>query len=223
MRGIGSGPRVTNLEAKLTEEAEAKPEARGGESRRQAVLDTAAAMFAAKGYTGTSIRSITTSVGMLPGSIYYHFKSKEDLLLAVYREGVARFEKAIEAALAESSGEPWQVLEAVCAAHLSILLNGGAYTRIVSPEFMRSFPPAMLAILNAERDRYELRFEKLITALPLRPETDRWLFKVALFGSLNWSQTWYREGRYTPKDIARAFIAILRGEAAQAATSGASS
>ena len=204
-------------------EAEAKPEARGGESRRQAVLDTAAAMFAAKGYAGTSIRSITTSVGMLPGSIYYHFKSKEELLLAVYREGVARFEMAIEAALAESRGGPWQVLEAVCAAHLSALLNGGAYARIVSPEFMRSFPPAMLAMLNAERDRYELHFEHLIAALPLRPEADRWLFKVALFGSLNWSQTWYREGRYTPKDIARAFIAILRGEAAQASTSGISS
>ena len=148
---------------------------------------------------------------MLPGSIYYHFKSKEDLLLAVYHEGVVRFEAAIDAALAESGHEPWQDLEAACVAHLSILLNGGDYARIVSPEFMRSFPPAMLATLNAERDRYELHFEQLIAALPLAPGTDRWLFKVALFGSLNWSQTWYRPGRYSPADIARAFIAIMRG------------
>lgn len=214
MRGKGSGPRVTNSAPEQRVQAEAKPEARGGESRRAAVLDTAAAMFAAKGYAGTSIRNITTAVGMLPGSIYYHFKSKEELLLAVYREGVARFEAAIDAALTESSGEPWQALEAACAAHLSILLNGGNYARIVSPEFVRSFPPAMLPMLNSERDRYERHFEKLIAALPLHPETDRWLFKVALFGSLNWSQTWYREGRYTPKDIALAFIAILRGNAA---------
>ncbi len=191
-----------------------KAEARGGESRREAVLDTAAAMFAAKGYDGTSIRSITAAVGMLPGSIYYHFKSKEELLLAVYREGVARFEAAIDAALAESNGEPWLVLEAACAAHLAILLNGGSYAHIVSPEFVRSFPPAMLPTLNAERDRYERHFEKLIAALPLSPQTDRWLFKVALFGSLNWSKTWYRTGRYTPRDIAAAFIAILRGKPA---------
>jgi AcrR family transcriptional regulator len=203
---------VTNSSSKRV--VEAKPEARGGESRRQAVLDIAAQMFAAKGYAGTSIRSITAAVGMLPGSIYYHFKSKEELLLAVYREGVARFEIAIDAALAEDSGEPWHALEAACAAHLSILLNGGDYARIVSPEFMRSFPPGILATLNAERDRYELQFEKLIAALPLPPGTDRWLFKVALFGSLNWSQTWYRKGRYTPQDIARGFIAILRGNAA---------
>lgn len=202
---------------------EGKPEARGGESRRQAVLDTAAAMFASKGYAGTSIRSITASVGMFPGSIYCHFKSKEELLLAVYREGVARFEAAIEEALNQSMGDPWMAIEAACTAHLSILLDGGDYARIVSPEFVRSFPPGMLPVLNAERDRYERHFEKLIAALPLDPAVDRWLIKVALFGSLNWSQTWYREGRYTPKDIAHAFIAILRGDAAQAAVGTTSS
>jgi len=62
--GRWSRPRVTRAEAELVMEVE--PEARGGESRREAVLDTAAAMFAAKGYAGTSIRSITTSVGMFP-------------------------------------------------------------------------------------------------------------------------------------------------------------
>lgn len=187
-----------------------KAEARGGESRREALLDTAAAMFAAKGYDGTSIRDIAGAVGMLPGSLYYHFKSKEDLLLAVYRKGVARFEAAIDQALGQTTAEPWQAIEAACVAHLTTLLDGGDYARIVSPEFVRSFPPAMLPMLNAERDRYERHFEKLIAALPLAPNTDRWLFKVALFGSLNWSQTWYRKGRYTPGDIAQAFIAMLQ-------------
>ncbi|OYU36873.1 MAG: TetR family transcriptional regulator [Novosphingobium sp. PASSN1] len=191
-----------------------KPEARGnesrGENRREALLDAAAAMFAAKGFDGTSIRDIAGAVGMLPGSLYYHFKSKEELLLAVYRKGVARFEAAIDEALGRTVAEPWQAIEAACAAHLSILLDGGDYARIVNPEFVRSFPPEMLPVLNAERDRYERHFEKLIAALPLEPGTDRWLFKVSLFGSLNWSQTWYRKGRYTPRDIAAAFIGMLR-------------
>lgn len=212
MRRKGNGPHVADSRSKQPLKGEPRTKARGGESRRDAVLDAAAAMFAANGYDGASIRSITAAVGMLPGSIYYHFKSKEELLLAVYREGVARFEAAIDAALTKSSGEPWQVLEAACAAHLSILLNGGNYSYIVSPEFIRSFPPSMLPMLNAERDRYERHFEDLIAALPLHPGTDRWLFKVALFGSLNWSQTWYRKGRYSPRDIAVAFIAILRGK-----------
>lgn len=193
-------------------------EARGAENRsenrREALLDAAAAMFAAKGFDGTSIRDIAGAVGMLPGSLYYHFRSKEDLLIAVYRKGVARFEDAIDAALENTVDEPWQAIEAACAAHLRVLLDGGDYARIVNPEFVRSFPPEMLPTLNAERDRYERHFEKLIAALPLDPETDRWLFKVALFGSLNWSQTWYRKGRYTPQDIAAAFIGMLRKKGA---------
>lgn len=191
-----------------------KLEARGGENRREALLDAAAAMFAAKGYDGTSIRDIAGAVGMLPGSLYYHFKSKDELLLAVYRKGVARFEAAIDEALENTVDEPWQAIEAACAAHLAILLDGGDYARIVNPEFVRSFPADMLPTLNAERDRYERHFEKLITALPLDAETDRWLFKVALFGSLNWSQTWYRKGRYTPQDIAAAFVGMLRKKGA---------
>ncbi len=191
-----------------------KAEARGGENRREALLDAAAAMFAAKGYDGTSIRDIAGAVGMLPGSLYYHFKSKEDLLLAVYRKGVARFEEAIAEALGQTPAEPWHAIEAACAAHLSTLLDGGDYARIVSPEFVRSFPPEVLPVLNTERDRYERHFEKLIAALPLGAETDRWLFKVSLFGSLNWSQTWYRKGHYTPRDIAAAFIAMLRNKEA---------
>lgn len=202
------------IDAELEEPVKATPkaEARGGESRREALLDAAAAMFAAGGYAGTSIRDIAGAVGMLPGSMYYHFRSKEDLLLAVYHKGVARFEAAIDEALDGSMTDPWQAIEAACAAHLSILLDGGDYARIVNPEFVRSFPPAMLPVLNAERDRYERHFEKLIAALPLDPQTDRWLFKVSLFGSLNWSQTWYRKGRYSPGDIAAAFITMLRAK-----------
>lgn len=203
---------MIHVGAEALRETQPKSEARGGDSRREALLDAAAAMFAAKGYDGTTIRSIAGAVGMLPGSIYYHFKSKEDLLLAVYRKGVSRFEAAISEALGKTTREPWQAIEAACSAHLSILLDGGDYARIVNPEFVRSLPPLMLPVLNAERDRYERHFEKLIAALPLDPQTDRWLFKVALFGSLNWSQTWYRKGRYTPGDIAAAFIAMLRAK-----------
>ena len=58
------------------------------DNRLAGLLDAAATQFAAKGFQGTSIRSIVRAVGMLPGSLYYHFANKDELLFAVYAEGV---------------------------------------------------------------------------------------------------------------------------------------
>ena len=46
------------------------------------------------------MRDIAKAVGMLSGSIYYHFDSKEGMLLAVYEEGERRVAEAVDAAIA---------------------------------------------------------------------------------------------------------------------------
>ena len=53
-------------------------------NRLQAVLDAGAKLFATKGYKATTMRDIASEAGMLPGSLYYHFESKQDLLLEIY-------------------------------------------------------------------------------------------------------------------------------------------
>jgi AcrR family transcriptional regulator len=48
---------------------------------RQRILICAVDLFAAKGYVETSVRDITTAVGIKPASLYNHFSSKEDILV----------------------------------------------------------------------------------------------------------------------------------------------
>ncbi|MGH8921889.1 MAG: TetR/AcrR family transcriptional regulator, partial [Actinomycetes bacterium] len=48
--------------------------------RRRELLDTAAEVFAAQGYNATTVRKIADAAGMLAGSLYYHFDSKESML-----------------------------------------------------------------------------------------------------------------------------------------------
>jgi AcrR family transcriptional regulator len=50
---------------------------------RQRILHTASELFVEHGYAGTSIRDISERLGMTKGSLYYHFASKEELLLAL--------------------------------------------------------------------------------------------------------------------------------------------
>lgn len=51
--------------------------------RRNEILDVAERLFGAKGFDHTSTNDILDEVGIARGTLYYHFKSKEDILDAV--------------------------------------------------------------------------------------------------------------------------------------------
>ena len=52
-----------------------------------------------KGYDRASLQEICAAAGMLPGSLYYHFKSKEDLFVTVHAEGFRQLNEAVDAAI----------------------------------------------------------------------------------------------------------------------------
>jgi AcrR family transcriptional regulator len=178
------------------------------DNRLPLLLDAAARLFRAQGFHGASIRDIVGAVDMLPGSLYYHFAGKEDLLAAVYAEGVRRISARVSEAVAQKS-EPWARLEAACVAHLESLLEESDYAQVV----IRVRPgdvPAVAAHLVSLRDAYERLFVDLIAALPLACGVDRSSLRLMLLGALNWSQDWYRPGRDDPAAIARRFVGLLR-------------
>jgi AcrR family transcriptional regulator len=55
-------------------------------SRRDELLELAAAMFADRGLRATTVRDIADSAGILSGSLYHHFKSKEQMVEEVLRD-----------------------------------------------------------------------------------------------------------------------------------------
>jgi AcrR family transcriptional regulator len=178
------------------------------DNRRQQLLDAAARLFRERGYHATSMRDIAREVRMLSGSIYYHFPSKDEMLLAVYEQGLRHIAARVEAAVVSAS-DPWTRLEAGCAAHLEALLELSDYTQVM----IRVLPqeaPAVADRLLALRDRYESRFRALIEALPLPAGADRRYLRLLLFGGLNWSHVWYRPGGDPPKVIAQRMIELLR-------------
>jgi AcrR family transcriptional regulator len=53
------------------------------EERRNEILDAADKLFGQKGFDGTSTNDILEKVGIARGTLYYHFKSKEDIVDAL--------------------------------------------------------------------------------------------------------------------------------------------
>ena len=53
------------------------------EERKNEILDVAENLFMKKGFDGTSTNDILQAVGIARGTLYYHFKSKEDIMDAL--------------------------------------------------------------------------------------------------------------------------------------------
>jgi AcrR family transcriptional regulator len=178
------------------------------EDRRQVLVNEAARLFGSKGYENTSMRDIAAAVGILPGSLYHHFPSKEALFVAVYSFGVEQIRQAVNDAVSRHT-DPWARLEAACVAHLQTLLVKDSFAAAVISHLSIAGLP-MRAELVGLRDRYEAIFRGLVGALPLPPGTDRRSFRLGLLGALNWSLAWYRPGGDSPASVARKLLRLLR-------------
>jgi AcrR family transcriptional regulator len=179
------------------------------DSRLPLLLDEAARLFRTRGFEGTSMRDIARAVGMLPGSLYWHFETKEALLAAVYVKGVRQISQAVQSAVDRQVGA-WERLEAACVAHLEAVLHDDDYAQVVIRVRPADVPVVQQSLVEL-RNQYEALFARLVADLPLARGTDRRALRLMLMGALNWSQTWYRPGgRFNPRSIARKFIALLR-------------
>ena len=52
----------------------------GSPDRREVIRDAAAELFASKGVAATTVREIADAVGILSGSLYHHFRSKQHIV-----------------------------------------------------------------------------------------------------------------------------------------------
>lgn len=69
----------------------------GPESKREAVLRAAGELFYAGGFHATGIDCITAAAGVTPRTLYRHFPSKNDLVLAVLQQREHRYLAAFDA------------------------------------------------------------------------------------------------------------------------------
>ena len=81
-------------------------------SRRSQLLAIAAELFAEKGFKSTTVRDIADAAGILSGSLYHHFDSKESMVDEILRSFQDELFAAYDAVLA-SDADPRAKLEQV--------------------------------------------------------------------------------------------------------------
>ena len=82
--GLIDEPLHVPVEVLAEAQAVAAAAATAPHDTRQRILDVALDLFTEQGYDGTSLREIAEQLGVTKAALYYHFESKEDILMALH-------------------------------------------------------------------------------------------------------------------------------------------
>lgn len=99
-----------------------QPAQERGQKTQDAILAGAAAAFQESGFAGASLSKISALSGISQGSMYFHFKSKEQIALAVMHEQHVRTYEKIEGARGETS-DPFEQMIRTSRALCDLLIN----------------------------------------------------------------------------------------------------
>ncbi len=185
---------------------------------RDEIVAAAAKVFRSKGYHAATVRDIAEAVGLLKGSLYHHFESKEALLYLVVKEPIAEMFRTM-AAIADADLTATEKLRRAILAHLDA--------------FDRHYPH--LFVYLRERESVKRRFREMIGYSPkdyercwqqilregvangeFRRDLDIQVTSYGLLGMLNWAYKWYDpQGRLGIGEVAGQFTSLaLAGLAA---------
>ncbi len=132
---------------------------RSGQERRERILMQAAEVFFRKGFHGSSVDEVARAVGLLKGSLYYHIRSKEDLLVELLCRTLEEAQRAVARQAADA--DPRQRLERMLEAHVDFVLREPVRVGVLLNEYDRLRGPRRQKVEQMWRD-YERQFVRAV-------------------------------------------------------------
>lgn len=175
------------------------------------MLRVCARLFREKGFDGTTIRDIASAAGMHSGSPFYHFASKQEMLLAVMEQGLAEGLRKSEAVIAAKL-PPEEKFRRLVRSHLGTIVETGNDFIPVLLYDWRSLTPANRRRVIALRDRYDALWQQMLDELAREKliSGDPRLARLFVLGAINWAAKWYRPGgRLSVDQIASQALRLL--------------
>ncbi|UDL06526.1 TetR/AcrR family transcriptional regulator [Marinobacter sp. CA1] len=162
-------------------------------SARGRLLKEAAKLFRDKGYERTTVRDLAAAVGIQSGSLFHHFRSKEDILKAVMVETI-QLNTALMRAAVEAADSHEDKLRALIRAELESVLGQTGEAMAVLVFEWRSLSDGAQAEVLALRDIYEQLWLDVLATLAEAGaiKADAFVVRRLLTGALSWTITWYR-------------------------------
>jgi AcrR family transcriptional regulator len=175
--------------------ADENPATAPPKKREREIID--AEIFHRNGYADTSVQDVAEAVGILKGSLYYYIDSKEDLLYRVLLEVHEDAEGIIGAIAAMTELGPLERIAVYVKRHVEYNVRNFTKVAVYYHDF-DLLSPDRRAEIRKHRRRYEVFLENLIReaqeAGEVSPDADPRVLSYCMFGTMNWTYTWYRPG-----------------------------
>jgi TetR/AcrR family transcriptional regulator, cholesterol catabolism regulator len=184
-------------------------------SRRDELLELAAAMFAERGLRATTVRDIADSAGILSGSLYHHFSSKEEMVDEVLRGFLDwLFERYEQIAATESN--PLERLKGLFMTSFEAIEDRHAQVVIYQDEAKRlSSLPQFGFVDTRNREQRKMWVDVLKQGVAegcFRPDLDVDLVYRFIRDTTWVSVRWYQPGGpLTAEQVGRQYLDIVLG------------
>ena len=104
------------------------------EERKKEILDIAEELFTTKGYDNTSTTDILERVGIARGTIYYHFKSKEEILDALIDRIIQGIVRNVKSALSYNATAPQKIISFIGATRVDSAIGKEITDHVHKPQ-----------------------------------------------------------------------------------------
>jgi TetR/AcrR family transcriptional regulator, cholesterol catabolism regulator len=184
-------------------------------SRRDELLKLAATMFAERGLKSTTVRDIADSAGILSGSLYHHFKSKEQMVEEVLRDFLDwLFERYQQIVATEST--PLDKIKGLFMASFEAIEDRHAQVVIYQDEAKRLSSLGQFGFVDdRNREQRKMWVDLLHEGIAdgsFRPDLDVDLVYRFIRDTTWVSVRWYQPGGpLTAEQVGRQYLAIVLG------------
>jgi AcrR family transcriptional regulator len=162
------------------------------ERQRDAMLASAAHLFAERGYPSASIADLAREFGVSKGLLYHYYRDKEHLLFDIadrYMDRLVQLTAEVQAA----GGAPEALLRTLIERFMIAYEHAGDFHRVLVQD-VKYLSASHRAKVRAKQRLVIDAFARGIAAAAPDLATDRLLRPVTmtLFGMMNWTFTWLR-------------------------------
>ena len=183
---------------------------RDPETKRDAVLQTAAQLFLEKSYGRTSMNDVAERLNITKPALYHYFRNKEEILLECYRLGTGMIEEILNG-MAAQCGTGLENVEAFIYSYANVMtVNFG---RCVMRFDEGDLSPEAFAEVRAYKRKIDRRLRGFIQegiADGSITACDPKLAAFSIAGALNWICIWYEpKGPLSADEIATQFARTL--------------